>query len=152
MRCPPSVFSRRKKNPSTISRSRSLASWRPVLGVAPMCPRGSRGVHPDREGHGGLSRGPLARSLEPSAFEALLKRPMRAAENAKPAAGRFPLIAIGQGLDFLVTSEDDRARVNSSEIHIDFMIGGDNVAVTGLTRDGRELALLRDGSWQPAVR
>jgi len=45
-----------------------------------------------------FSRGPLARSLEPSAFEALLKRPMRAVENAKPAAGRFPLIAIGQGL------------------------------------------------------
>jgi len=45
-----------------------------------------------------FSRGPLARSLEPSAFEALLKRPMRAAENASPAPGRFPLIAIGQGL------------------------------------------------------
>jgi len=45
-----------------------------------------------------FSRGPLARSLEPSAFKVLLTRPMRAAENAKPAAGRFPLIAIGQGL------------------------------------------------------
>jgi hypothetical protein len=45
-----------------------------------------------------FSRGPLARSRDPSAFAALLKRPMRAAENAKPAAGRFPLIAIGQGL------------------------------------------------------
>ena len=45
-----------------------------------------------------FSRGPLARSLAPAAFEALLQRPMWAAENAKPAAGRFPLIAIGQGL------------------------------------------------------
>ncbi len=45
-----------------------------------------------------FSRGPLARSLAPAAFEALLQRPMLAAENAKPAAGRFPLIAIGQGL------------------------------------------------------
>src|SRR6516225_2496181 len=45
-----------------------------------------------------FSRGPLARSLDPAAFEALLQRPMLAAENARPAAGRFPLIAIGQGL------------------------------------------------------
>jgi dienelactone hydrolase len=45
-----------------------------------------------------FSRGPLPRSLQPSAFAALLTRPMRAAENAGPAAGRFPLIAIGQGL------------------------------------------------------
>jgi dienelactone hydrolase len=45
-----------------------------------------------------FSRGPLARSLAPAAFEALLQRPMRADENARPAAGRFPLIALGQGL------------------------------------------------------
>ena len=45
-----------------------------------------------------FSRGPLARSLDRAAFEALLQRPMLAAENAKPAAGRFPLIAMGQGL------------------------------------------------------
>jgi len=45
-----------------------------------------------------FSRGPLARSLIPAAFEALLQRPMLAAENAKPAAGRFPLIAFGEGL------------------------------------------------------
>jgi dienelactone hydrolase len=45
-----------------------------------------------------FSRGPLARSLAPAALEALLQRPMLAAENARPAAGRFPLIAIGQGL------------------------------------------------------
>jgi dienelactone hydrolase len=45
-----------------------------------------------------FSRGPLPRSLAPASFEALLQRPMLAAENARPAAGRFPLIAIGQGL------------------------------------------------------
>src|SRR5579863_1380764 len=40
----------------------------------------------------------MGRSLDPAAFEALLQRPMLAAENAKPAAGRFPLIAFGEGL------------------------------------------------------
>ena len=45
-----------------------------------------------------FSRGPLARSLASPAFDALLQRPMLAGENAKPSAGRFPLIALGQGL------------------------------------------------------
>jgi dienelactone hydrolase len=45
-----------------------------------------------------FSRGPLARSLDPVALEALLQRPLLAAENAKSAPGRFPLIAIGLGL------------------------------------------------------
>jgi aminopeptidase len=61
-------------------------------------------------------------------------------------------IALGQGFDFAVQGESDRARVNSSEIHIDFMIGSDEVSVTGLTRDGSEVPLLRDGAWQAAVR
>jgi aminopeptidase len=56
-------------------------------------------------------------------------------------------IALGQGFGFLVSGAD-LERVNRSEIHIDFMIGGDEVAVTGLTRDGREVPLLRQGAWQ----
>jgi aminopeptidase len=42
----------------------------------------------------------------------------------------------------------DAERVNRSEIHIDFMIGGDEVDVTGVTRDGAEVPLLRGGAWQ----
>jgi aminopeptidase len=44
--------------------------------------------------------------------------------------------------------EADHARINSSSIHLDFMIGSDDVTVTGLTRDGRDVPVLRDGSWQ----
>ena len=40
------------------------------------------------------------------------------------------------------------ARINTSAIHIDFMIGGDDVAVTGLTRDGAEVPVLHGGDWQ----
>jgi aminopeptidase len=57
-------------------------------------------------------------------------------------------IALGQGFEFALDDDQDRERVNSSEIHVDFMIGGDEVDVTGVTRDGRELPLLRQGSWQ----
>ncbi len=44
--------------------------------------------------------------------------------------------------------EQDHARANTSEIHIDFMIGGNEVAVTGIAGDGRKVPLLRDGRWQ----
>jgi aminopeptidase len=57
-------------------------------------------------------------------------------------------IALGQALDFAVAEPEDRQRVNRSELHIDFMIGSDAVAVTGLTGDGREVPLLRAGRWQ----
>ena len=56
-------------------------------------------------------------------------------------------IAIGQGLEFVVGAED-RARVNRSELHIDFMVGSSDVAVTGVTRDGTEVPLLRGGAWR----
>jgi hypothetical protein len=43
------------------------------------------------------SRRPLARSLGPAGFEAVLERAVVAVENAAPGEGRFPLIVIGQG-------------------------------------------------------
>jgi aminopeptidase len=56
-------------------------------------------------------------------------------------------IALGSGLEFAVEGQD-RDRVNRSGIHVDFMIGSDEVAVTGLLRDGSEVPLLRGGVWQ----
>jgi aminopeptidase len=56
-------------------------------------------------------------------------------------------IALGNAYEKTVTAED-RGRINRSEVHVDFMIGGDEVAVTGLTADGSEIPLLRAGEWQ----
>ena len=56
-------------------------------------------------------------------------------------------IALGTGFPFLV-SDEDVARVNESEIHIDFMIGSNEMKVTGITRDGDRVPLLVDGDWQ----
>ncbi|HZO79065.1 MAG TPA: aminopeptidase [Solirubrobacteraceae bacterium] len=56
-------------------------------------------------------------------------------------------IALGHAIEEAVGRED-LDRVNRSEIHIDFMIGSDEVAVTGVTREGREVPLLRGGDWQ----
>jgi aminopeptidase len=56
-------------------------------------------------------------------------------------------IALGQGLGFGV-DDSDRERINQSQLHIDFMVGSSEVAVTGLTAAGEEVAVLRGGAWQ----
>jgi aminopeptidase len=57
-------------------------------------------------------------------------------------------IALGAGLEMALDGDEDHPRVNRSEIHIDFMIGSDDVAVTGVAADGGEVPLLRGGAWQ----
>lgn len=44
--------------------------------------------------------------------------------------------------------EEDRGHVNRSPAHVDFMIGDDDVDVTGLARDGGRVPVLRRGAWQ----
>lgn len=55
-------------------------------------------------------------------------------------------LALGEGLDFIVGT-DEQPRINRSELHIDFMIGSADVAVTGIEPGGGEVPLLRGGAW-----
>lgn len=56
-------------------------------------------------------------------------------------------LAFGGAYETLV-GEEDVPRINRSELHLDFMVGSDEVAVTGITRDGDRVPVLRDGAWQ----
>jgi aminopeptidase len=56
-------------------------------------------------------------------------------------------IALGESYEF-TAGEEDRPRLNHSSIHVDFMIGGDDVAVSGIAGDGGEVPVLRGGAWQ----
>jgi aminopeptidase len=56
-------------------------------------------------------------------------------------------IALGNAYSFSV-GDADRDRINRSAIHIDFMIGSDDVDVTGITGDGTRVPVLRGGAWQ----
>ena len=56
-------------------------------------------------------------------------------------------LALGGAYETLVGKEDVE-RINRSELHLDFMIGSDEVSVTGITRDGDRVPVLRDGAWQ----
>jgi aminopeptidase len=56
-------------------------------------------------------------------------------------------IALGQAYKF-TAGEQDHARLNNSQIHVDFMIGGPGVDVDGVEADGARVPVLRAGAWQ----
>ena len=50
------------------------------------------------------------------------------------------------GLD--QSAEEQSARgLNSSATHVDFMLGTPDLSITGITKDGNEVPLFRDGNW-----
>ena len=56
-------------------------------------------------------------------------------------------LALGNGYDHPVEDAADKARINQSQVHVDFMIGSRELAVDGITRDGDAVPVLRDGAW-----
>ena len=57
-------------------------------------------------------------------------------------------IALGSAYGFTVEDDADREKANVSRIHVDFMIGSNDVDVTGITSGGERVPVLRGGSWQ----
>jgi aminopeptidase len=57
-------------------------------------------------------------------------------------------IALGSGYTLTVADEADKARVNESDIHIDFMVGSPALNVDGITGAGEHVPVLREGVWQ----
>jgi aminopeptidase len=57
-------------------------------------------------------------------------------------------IALGDGYDHPVEDSADKARVNKSDVHVDFMIGSPELDVDGITHDGQSVPVLRGGAWQ----
>jgi aminopeptidase len=56
-------------------------------------------------------------------------------------------LALGSGFPFTI-GDEDRARVNESAAHVDFMIGSPEVDVDGVTAEGERVPVLRGGAWQ----
>jgi aminopeptidase len=57
-------------------------------------------------------------------------------------------LALGSAYPFVLEDESDRARANVSVTHVDFMIGSTALDVTGITKDGARVPVLRSGDWQ----
>ena len=56
-------------------------------------------------------------------------------------------VALGSAYEAAVAQEDIE-RINRSSVHVDFMIGSAEVDVTGITRDGERVPVLRGLAWQ----
>jgi aminopeptidase len=59
-------------------------------------------------------------------------------------------VAYGSGFTFCVQDEADRAAVNDSAVHTDFMVGGPEVEIDGQERGGAWVPILRDNQFQIA--
>ena len=57
-------------------------------------------------------------------------------------------LALGDAYSSPIGDDADLPRINASAVHIDFMIGSDDVSVTGTTKSGDRVPILRGGSWQ----
>ena len=99
--------------------------------------RARRGRGAARRDRARRPRGPHRRSSTPSSTTRCSTRTPRATSRSARASRSCSAGANGDG-----------GEVNSSEIHIDFMIGSNELAVTGITADGERVPVLRDGSWQ----
>lgn len=63
-------------------------------------------------------------------------------------------VALGRGFNMVLpgfenmTFEEIKEKgVNDSLIHVDFMIGTDDMSIVGITRDGREISVFKNGTW-----
>ena len=57
-------------------------------------------------------------------------------------------LALGDGYNAPIGDPADLPRVNASAVHMDFMIGSDEVEVTGTTKSGETVPVMRGGVWQ----
>jgi len=57
-------------------------------------------------------------------------------------------VALGDAYSAPVADPGDLPRINTSGVHIDFMIGSAEVDVTGTTKSGGTVPILRGGAWQ----
>jgi aminopeptidase len=57
-------------------------------------------------------------------------------------------IALGSGYEHPVEDPAEVARINTSQVHVDFMIGSPELDVDGITRDGEHVPVLRNGAWK----
>ena len=52
-----------------------------------------------------------------------------------------------KGYENMTNEEYHKNGINNSMIHVDFMIGSRDLSITGITKDGKEVAIFKNGTW-----
>ena len=63
-------------------------------------------------------------------------------------------LALGRGFNNCLENyenysveECEKLGINSSMIHVDFMIGSKDMSITGVTKDGKRVVIFKNGNW-----
>ncbi|MCH5142492.1 MAG: aminopeptidase [Clostridiales bacterium] len=52
-----------------------------------------------------------------------------------------------EGFENMTVEECQKAGINSSMIHVDFMIGSKDMSIVGVTKEGERVTIFKDGNW-----
>lgn len=52
-----------------------------------------------------------------------------------------------EGFENMTVEECEKAGINSSMIHVDFMIGSKDMSIVGITKNGERIQVFKDGNW-----
>lgn len=52
-----------------------------------------------------------------------------------------------EGFENMTVEECQKAGINSSMIHVDFMIGSEDMDIVGVTKDGKRVQIFKNGNW-----
>lgn len=52
-----------------------------------------------------------------------------------------------EGFENMSVEECEKAGINSSMIHVDFMIGSQDMSIVGVMKDGKKIPIFKDGNW-----
>lgn len=52
-----------------------------------------------------------------------------------------------EGFENMTVEECEKAGINSSMIHVDFMIGSKDMSIVGVMKDGKRIPIFKDGNW-----
>lgn len=52
-----------------------------------------------------------------------------------------------EGFENMTVEECEQAGINSSMIHVDFMIGSKDMSITGIMKDGKRIPIFKNGNW-----
>ena len=52
-----------------------------------------------------------------------------------------------EGFENMSVEECEKAGINSSMIHVDFMIGSKDMSIVGVMKDGKKIPIFKDGNW-----
>ena len=86
--------------------------------------------------------------MPPAVSRPLRRYPFESRSAIASFAPRSVRVSVNRTSFPFVIGDEARDRVNQSEIHLDFMIGSEELKISGVTPGGEHVPVLVEGHWQ----